>query len=165
MKKKKILVTGDDGIFAKGLWALVDGLKSSFDVVVVAPDRKQNAVGISATVDRPFRAKKLNIMSTDIETWAVEGTPLDSVFLGINKLFKDEVFLVVSGVNEGPNQNGDIYNSGTVAAALIASMAGLPALAISQDIGNIQLDTAAKLTTLLAKHIENKTWPSIQYFF
>jgi len=41
----KILITNDDGMFAPGLWALVKELKSIAQVVVVAPDREQSAIG------------------------------------------------------------------------------------------------------------------------
>jgi len=152
-----ILVTGDDGIFAKGLWALTKDLRKFFNVCVVAPDRKQNAVGTAATVDRPIRAQKVKLFIPKVETWIVEGTPGDCVFLAINKLSKDEISLVVSGINEGPNRGIDIFSSGTVAAAIKAHLFGLPAIAISQDLGkNSNLDTAARLATLLAKAIDSK---------
>jgi 5'-nucleotidase len=155
-----ILVTGDDGIFAEGLWALVKELRKYFVVIVVAPDRKQNAVGTAATVDRPIRVQKVNFFVPKVETWSVEGTPGDCVFLAIHKLVKDEISLVVSGINEGPNRGIDIFSSGTVAAAIKAYLFGLPALAISQDLGkNSNLDTAARLATLLAKTIDSKLLP------
>ncbi|MBC7347781.1 MAG: 5'/3'-nucleotidase SurE, partial [Clostridia bacterium] len=150
-----ILVTGDDGIFAEGLWTLVRELKRSFDVIVVAADRKQNAVGTATTVDRPIRAHKVKL-EPEVETWAVEGTPCDSIFLAVHKLAKGRIDLVLSGINEGSNQDGDVVNSGTVAAAFTAYLCGLPAVAISQDLGNNQYwGTAAKLGLLLAKYVNS----------
>jgi 5'-nucleotidase len=158
---KRILITGDDGIFADGLWALADSLRRNFDILVVAPDRKQNAVGNSATVDRPFRVRKLNDIRPGVETWAIEGTPLDSIFFAAYKLAPGEISLVISGVNEGLNQNGDIYSSGTVSAAMTASMAGLPAVALSQELGIPQrLDSAISLAILLAQYAEAESWLS-----
>jgi len=46
----RILVTNDDGIFADGLWALVKGLKSIAQVIVVAPIKEQSAVGTAVTL-------------------------------------------------------------------------------------------------------------------
>ncbi|MBT9163418.1 MAG: 5'-nucleotidase SurE [Chloroflexi bacterium] len=55
----KILVSNDDGIYARGLWALVKELKGVGDVVVVAPDRQQSAAGTSVTLHYPLRVKKV----------------------------------------------------------------------------------------------------------
>ena len=41
----KILLSNDDGVNAEGLKVLVQRLKEIADVVVVAPDREQSAVG------------------------------------------------------------------------------------------------------------------------
>jgi 5'-nucleotidase len=157
----KILVTGDDGLFAEGLWALVKELKSNFDVMVVVPDRKLNAVGTAVTADRPIRAKPVKLEMAEVETWAVEGTPSDCILLAIYKLAKDEIEMVVSGINEGPNQSSDIFASGTVAAALTACLCGVPAIAISQDLGETRhLDSAARLAALLVGNINSGVLPT-----
>jgi 5'-nucleotidase len=46
----KILVTNDDGIAARGLWALVRELRRIAEVVVVAPDRDQSGIGTAVTL-------------------------------------------------------------------------------------------------------------------
>ncbi len=58
----KILVTNDDGIFAQGLWVLAKELKRVAQVVVVAPDREQSAIGTAVTLRQPLRAQKMRPM-------------------------------------------------------------------------------------------------------
>ena len=45
VERPKILVTNDDGMFSDGLWVLARELKTIGDVMVVAPDREQSAIG------------------------------------------------------------------------------------------------------------------------
>ena len=56
----KILVTNDDGIFADGLWVLVKELSSIAQVIVVAPDREQSAIGTAVTLHQPLRIQRMN---------------------------------------------------------------------------------------------------------
>jgi len=152
----KILVTNDDGIFAEGLWILVKALKSIAQVIVVAPDREQSAAGTAVTLHQPLRIQKVAPMVPEIETYAVEGTPSDSVILALGKLAKGKIDLVISGINQGLNLGDDVHISGTVGAALQGYLHGFPALAISTVQGD-HMDTAAKLTTLLAKRITSNS--------
>ena len=95
-------------------------------VVVVAPDRERSAVGHALTLHAPLRAEEI---LTD--RWAVSGTPTDAVSLGIHGLLKEKPALVVSGINKGANMGDDLTYSGTVAAAMEATLMGVPAIAIS----------------------------------
>jgi len=150
----KILVTNDDGIFAQGLWVLAKELSSVAQVVVVAPDREQSAIGTAVTLRQPLRAQKMRPVVAGVETYSVEGTPADSVILALDKLVKDTIDLVVSGINHGANLGDDVLISGTVGAALQGYLHGLPAVAISVDFGdNLHLDNAARLAALLVKKI------------
>ena len=45
-----ILVTNDDGIFAPGLKTLAEEMKAFGDVLVVAPDKPQSAMGHAITI-------------------------------------------------------------------------------------------------------------------
>ena len=156
----KILVTNDDGIFADGLRALVRELKSIADIVVVAPDRELSAMGASVSLHQPVRARKVAPVASGVESYAVEGTPADCVILALGKLAKDEIDLVISGINRGANLGDDVLISGTVGAALQGSVHGLPALAISVAVGdNLYLDDAAKFAALLARRIESGVIP------
>ncbi len=157
----KILVTNDDGIFAEGLWILAKELKNIAQVVVVAPDREQSAIGTAVTLHQPLRVQKVKPIVPEIETYSVEGTPSDSVILALEKLVKNEVTLVVSGINQGLNVGNDVLTSGTVGAALQGYLRGFPALAIPvSPVDNLYLPNAAKVAALLAKKIVSNALPS-----
>ena len=157
----EILVTNDDGIFAEGLWTLVNELKKIARVIVVAPAREQSAVGTAVTLRQPLRVEKVKPAVAEVETYTVEGTPGDSVIMALGKLVKGKVDLVISGINHGNNLGDDVHISGTVAAALQGYLHGFPAIAISTARENNynNLDTAAKLAAILAKKITTDSLP------
>ena len=157
----KILVTNDDGISARGLWELVKELMESNEVIVVAPDREQSAVGTSVTLHQPLRVRSATPPVSGIETYSVEGTPADSVILALGTLIKGGIDLVVSGINEGANLGNDVLISGTVGAALQGHFHGIPAIALAVNaIENPHFDVAAKLAALLAGRIAANELPS-----
>jgi 5'-nucleotidase len=66
--------------------------------------------------------------------WSVDGTPADSVLVGVLHIMKDEKpDIVISGANFGPNL-GYASSSGTVGAATMAMQIGLPAIAVSVGV-------------------------------
>lgn len=149
-----ILVTNDDGIHSPGLRTLANALQSLGRVVVVAPDRERSAVSHALTLHSPLRA----IEQTD-DWWAVDGTPTDCVNLGIHGLLKATPDLVVSGINLGANLGDDLTYSGTVAAAMEATLMGVPALAVSLAAERFLADDflwagrwAAHLAVLVREH-------------
>jgi len=121
-----ILVTNDDGIHSPGLQVLCEALQPLGRVVVVAPDRERSAISHALTLHSPLRA-----VEHANDWWAVDGTPTDCVNLGIHGLLKQAPDLVVSGINLGANLGDDLTYSGTVAAAMEATLMGVPALAVS----------------------------------
>jgi 5'-nucleotidase len=149
-----ILVTNDDGILSEGLWILVQELKSTAQVIVVAPDREQSAIGTAVSLRQPLRIQKLRPMVPEVEAYSIEGTPSDSVILALGKLVRDKVDIVVSGINQGLNLGEDVHISGTVGAALQGYLRGFPALAISAPYGNEQsLGIAARAAAILVQKI------------
>jgi 5'-nucleotidase len=122
----KILITNDDGVHAPGLAALRKCIAEVAQVVVVAPDREQSAVSHALTLHHPLRAARI---AEDV--YSVEGTPTDCVNLGIHSLLSFRPDLVISGINSGANLGDDVTYSGTVAAALEATLMGIPAIAVS----------------------------------
>ncbi|MEG1393352.1 MAG: 5'/3'-nucleotidase SurE [Christensenellaceae bacterium] len=129
----RILITNDDGIFARGIIELAKCLKKEHDVTVVAPDRERSASSHSLTMDLPLTVKKIDIAEYNgIEAYKVTGTPVDCVKIGLSNIMKEPVDLVLSGINHGGNIGTDIAYSGTVNAALDACMVGIPAIALSQ---------------------------------
>jgi 5'-nucleotidase len=121
-----IMVTNDDGIHAPGILALSQALRELGEVTVVAPDRERSAAGHSLTLHSPLRVFELRD-----GFYAVDGTPTDCVNMGIHSLLPFRPDLVVSGINHGPNLGDDITYSGTVAAAMEATLMGIPAMAVS----------------------------------
>ena len=125
--KPLLLLTNDDGFFAPGIQALAKELRGLAEVVIVAPDREKSASSLSLTLRRPLRVEKIKRNS-----YAVDGTPADCVYLAIRKLLPRLPQLIISGINPGPNLGQqDISYSGTVAAALQGTFLQIPSLAVS----------------------------------
>jgi 5'-nucleotidase len=132
MKKPLILVTNDDGILASGIKALVEVAKEFGEVVVVAPDKPQSGQGHAITMREPLRLRKVHPFGDDIVAYECSGTPVDCVKLGKNVILKDrEIDICVSGINHGSNSSINIIYSGTMSAAMEASIHGVPAIGFS----------------------------------
>jgi 5'-nucleotidase len=131
LARARILICNDDGIEAQGIRLLARIAKQlSRDVWVVAPEQEQSGASHSLTLHRPLRVRKLGP-----RRFAVDGTPTDCVLLAVNAVLKDKrPDLVLSGVNRGGNVGEDVTYSGTVAAAMEASLLGLKAIALSQHV-------------------------------
>ena len=123
-----ILVTNDDGVHSPGILVLAEQLATLGEVVIVAPDRERSAVSHALTLHAPLRADELKP-----GFFAVDGTPTDCVNLAIHALLDRKPDLVVSGINRGGNMGDDLTYSGTVAAAMEATLMGVPALAFSLE--------------------------------
>jgi 5'-nucleotidase len=121
-----ILCTNDDGHLAAGLGVLSSAAAALGTVTVVAPDREQSATSSSLTLHHPLRARR----AVD-GAWIVDGTPTDCVILAVNELLHTRPDVCVSGVNHGSNMGEDVLYSGTVAAAIEATVMGIPAVAFS----------------------------------
>ena len=121
-----ILCTNDDGYLATGIRVLASAASVLGSVTVVAPDREQSATSHSLTLHHPLRARR----AVD-GSWVVDGTPTDCVLLALNELVADRPDVCVSGINHGPNMGEDVLYSGTVAAAMEATVMGIPAIALS----------------------------------
>ncbi len=135
LSKARILITNDDGYQAPGIKILEKIARSlSRDVWVVAPESEQSAVSHSLTIRRPLRIAKLKG-----NRFVIDGTPTDAVMLAVHHILKDrKPTLCLSGINRGANLGEDITYSGTVAAAMEATLLGVPAIALSQATTNPQ---------------------------
>ena len=123
---KRILLTNDDGIHAPGLKRLEEALASVGDIVVVAPDKEMSASSQSISTHTPLRVRQL-----DETHYAVSGTPADTVIIALYHILPQKPDLVVSGINPGGNLGESVVYSGTVAAAMEATLHGVPSFAIS----------------------------------
>jgi 5'-nucleotidase len=131
MSKPLILVTNDDGIVAPGIRALVEVAQTLGDVVVVAPDSPQSGQGHAVTLRHPLRLNKVNVFE-GVESWESSGTPVDCVKLAKHVVLKDRPFdLCVSGINHGSNASINILYSGTLSAAMEASIEGVKSIGFS----------------------------------
>ncbi len=124
------MVCNDDGIFSPGIKALAKVASEFGDVVVVAPDRQQSAVGHAITMSVPLRANAMTV-AKKYKGFAVNGTPADCVKLAHGNLLKKNPDLILSGINHGSNAGINILYSGTVSAATEGTILGYSAIAIS----------------------------------
>ena len=151
-----ILVTNDDGVNSEGIKVLADAMSEIGEVFVVAPDRQRSAVGLSITLEQPLRVERLNDRK-----FSVNGMPTDCVELAIHRLMEIPPDLIVSGINDGQNLGYDIYHSGTVGAAIVGTMFGIPSIAISiaNSSHKIYYDTAGKVATKVVRLVIEKSLP------
>jgi 5'-nucleotidase len=130
MSKPLILVTNDDGINAPGIRKLISLMRKLGQVVVVAPEDAQSAMGHAITIKYPLVYKEIEI-TDDYKEYSLNGTPVDCVKFGIHRLMERKPDLVVSGINHGSNASINIIYSGTMGAALEGSMGGIPSIGFS----------------------------------
>ena len=147
-----ILITNDDGIYAEGLLVLKNALEKVGKVLVVAPDRPRSACGHSITLHKPLRAEQVKLADGSTG-YASNGTPSDCVSLALLGLAEDNIDLVVSGINRGPNLGWDLTYSGTVSAAMEGAIAGVQSFAISVASYMMEVDysAAAQFAVKIAK--------------
>ncbi len=122
----RILCTNDDGYLAKGLQVLAAAARTLGEVRIVAPDREQSATSHALTIHRPLRARK-----AEDGAQVVDGTPTDCVIMAVNEILEERPDFCLSGVNHGSNMGEDVLYSGTVAAAMEATVIGIPSVALS----------------------------------
>jgi 5'-nucleotidase len=132
MKKKPlILITNDDGITAPGLRSLIKVMNKIGEVIVVAPDSPQSAMGHAITINNTLFCKKEKIDDGPQTEYSTSGTPADCVKLAVNEILERKPDICVSGVNHGSNASINVIYSGTMSAAIEAGIEGIPAVGFS----------------------------------
>jgi len=155
----RILVCNDDGIDAPGIYALAVELRKIADVIVVAPDKQQSAIGHAITMNYPLRAIPFR-KNNEFFGYAVEGTPADAVKLGVRFLLKEKPHMLISGINHGSNTSINIIYSGTVSAATEGTILGIPSIAVSlTTYEEADFSYAAKVAARLALVVAEKGLP------
>lgn len=158
------LLTNDDGIYAPGLAALEIELRKLGDVVVVAPATEQSGVGHSITFLTPLIAKKV-FDGDRLRGWAVEGSPADSVKLGIFEFCQPRPDIVVSGLNGGLNAGINVLYSGTVAAAIEGAFFGITSIACSLEYNeHANFKRAAQIARGVIEQIIEQKGPGPQLY-
>jgi 5'-nucleotidase len=126
-----ILISNDDGIFSKGIHALVDFVKDLGEVVVVAPTLPQSGMGHAITIHEHIRLDKSQLLP-GVEAYECSGTPVDCVKLAKHYILRDrKPNLVLSGINHGSNSSVSVIYSGTMSAAIEGAMEGIPSIGFS----------------------------------
>ena len=156
----RILISNDDGIESPGIKILEQIARElSDDVWVVAPDQEQSGASHSLTTRRPLR-----LTQVAEQRYAVDGTPTDCVLLAVKKVLRERrPDLVLSGINGGSNAGEDMTYSGTVAAAMEATLLGIPAVALSQDYPDgspIPWDTGKAFGAEVVRRLLKQEWPA-----
>jgi len=152
----RILCTNDDGYMALGLRVLSDAARSLGEVSIVAPDREQSATSHALTLHRPLRARK-----SQSGAHVVDGTPTDCVIVAVKELLGFQPSFCLSGINHGANMGEDVLYSGTVAAAMEATVIGVPSVAFSyggDDFENLA-DWQPLLERLLRQILTQNAFP------
>jgi len=159
MNRVPILITNDDGFNAEGLRILEESLQPLGEVYVVAPDREQSGQGHALTLNHPLRIERRGPRH-----YAVQGTPTDCIYLGVHSILADRrPALVVSGINKGTNLGDDITYSGTVSAAVEATLIEVPAFAVSQQLeksGQADFGAAGRFALRLAEQVLDRGMPA-----
>lgn len=130
-KKPLILVTNDDGINAPGIRTLISVMKEIGDVIVVAPDSPQSAMGHAITINSTLYVEQVNLDNGSQKEYSCSGTPADCVKLAVNEILNRKPDICVSGINHGSNSSINVIYSGTMSAALEAGIEGIPAIGFS----------------------------------
>lgn len=157
-KKPTILITNDDGITAPGIRNLLEAVKDLGNVIVVAPDKAQSGMGHAITIGQPLRMTRMDLFG-DVEAWQVSGTPVDCVKLAVDKILHGKPDLCLSGINHGANHSINVIYSGTMSAAMEASIESIPSIGFSLVDYSYEADfTAARfyVRKIVASLLEKK---------
>lgn len=130
---RRVLITNDNGIDDPKIIALARAFSQRAETWVVAPSGDRSGSGVTLLLARQgsLEVERRDI-GADIQAYAVDGYPADCVILALVGLMKDTPpDLIISGINGGENLGTDWMGSGTVGAARVAALAGVPALAVS----------------------------------
>jgi 5'-nucleotidase len=147
-----ILIGNDDGVRAPGIQALANALRDTADVMLAAPDRERSASSHAISLDHPLRAEEIAS-----GVFAIDGTPVDCMYLALHHLVPRRPDLCLSGINNGFNLGSDLFYSGTIGAALEGALRGIPSLAFSlerrkpQDFSHAAMFAKDLVFSLLAR--------------
>lgn len=126
------LLVNDDGIGAVGLMGLLDAvIRAGHKATVCAPATQQSAMSHRFTLWDAINVRDYPVSYPNCKAYAIQGSPVDCTRLGVRHLADSKVDCVISGINDGPNDGIAVVYSGTVSAAMEASLEGYPGVATS----------------------------------
>ena len=154
MSRPLILVTNDDGIYAKGIRSLVNAVLPLGDVFVVAPDKPQSGMGHAVTINGLLRLEEVNY-AENVKAFSCSGTPVDCVKLAIYQVMHRKPDLLVSGINHGANSSINVIYSGTMSAAVEGAVEGIPSLGFSllSHKEDADFDVAARIARIISQNV------------
>ncbi|MBS4065484.1 MAG: 5'/3'-nucleotidase SurE [Chitinophagaceae bacterium] len=141
-KQPVILITNDDGVTAPGIRNLAEAVKDLGKVIMVAPDKPQSGMGHAITIGYPLRMHQLHLID-GVETWQTTGTPVDCVKLAVDKILRRKPDICLSGINHGANHSINVIYSGTMSAAIEASIESIPSIGFSLLNYSMEADFSA----------------------
>lgn len=125
-----ILISNDDGVEAKGLTTLVDAVREFGDIVVMSTDTNASGKAHSITGHAPLTVNCIE-EEDGLKIYTCNGTPADCVKLGESFFCNRRPALVLSGINHGSNASINVIYSGTMGAAVEATINGYDAVGFS----------------------------------
>lgn len=126
-----ILITNDDGYFAKGIQVLARIMKPFGNVTVIAPKTHQSGMGMAVSLGlKQIKYKDLGTDKNGVKWAYLDATPASCVKYGIN-FMDQQPDVVISGINHGTNASTAACYSGTLGAAEEAAINGIPAFGVS----------------------------------
>ena len=131
MSTPLILITNDDGIYSPGLRYLIGLMNNIGKVVVVAPNGPQSAQSHAITINKPITCEKIKIDEGKQIEFICSGTPVDCVKLALAEILDRKPDICISGINHGSNASINVIYSGTVSAAIEASVHDIPSVGFS----------------------------------
>ena len=160
-QKPLILITNDDGINAPGIRTLIEVMNDIGDVIVVAPDSPQSAMGHAITINSTLFVEKVTIDKGKQTEYSCSGTPADCVKLAVNEILGRKPDICVSGINHGSNSSINVIYSGTMSAAIEAGIEGIPAIGFSLlDYNwNANFNACKSYVKSITKHVLNNGIP------
>jgi 5'-nucleotidase len=167
---KNILLTNDDGIISRGLWAAAEALSVLGFVHVTAPLNQYSGAGRSVPSNAPctIQPQQVEVNGQAWTVYSIDGSPAQTVQYAMLEVLPEKPDLVVSGINYGENVGTGVTISGTVGAALEAAAWGIPALAVSLETDpihhmslshDVEFSVAAQWTVRFARLLLNQAMP------
>lgn len=137
--KPLILISNDDGYFAKGIEFLIRVLRPMARLLVVAPDGGRSGMACACTFGYPVR-RKLIREEDGLTIWSCTGTPVDCVKLAFTDICTERPAMVIGGINHGDNSAVNAHYSGTMGVVIEGCMKGIPSVAFSLDTHDADAD-------------------------
>ena len=155
-----ILITNDDGVWAKGINELIECLKDLGDLVVFAPDGPRSGMGSAITSLVPIKYTLLK-KEEGLTIYSCTGTPVDCVKLAINEVLERKPDLLVSGINHGGNMAICVNYSGTMGAAAEGCIFNVPSMGVSllDHAADADFSECCRLGRMLARRVLKEGLP------